>query len=236
MRGCPRTVLDEAVAGDHGERAGDRGAGLLFGAAVDDHGAAGSRAFPKLASRQPLAASRRAGAGQTGRRASSSSRRRAPIGSRSSPRRMEYASVVTSWPRVAGRLDRREERVELRSRGRELTWTMWSAALRRGQRPRSSRAALADRRACGCGPTRRRRPRRETSARSRTSARPACRRSRTRIATAPCASPSRRMASIAAICASVAAPLPPMPAGSEAGAGIAEHLHPRRDVPDRRTP
>ena len=34
------------------------------------------------------------------------------------------------------------------------------------------------------------------------------------IATAPCASPSRRINSIAAICASLAAPLPPMPAGS----------------------
>ncbi len=33
------------------------------------------------------------------------------------------------------------------------------------------------------------------------------------MATAPCASPSRRMASMAAICTSVADPLPPMPAG-----------------------
>ena len=52
------------------------------------------------------------------------------------------------------------------------------------------------------------------------------------MATAPCASPSRRMASIAAICASVAVPLPPMPAGSKPGARIAEHLHARRDVAD----
>ena len=53
------------------------------------------------------------------------------------------------------------------------------------------------------------------------------------MATAPCASPSRRMASIAAICASLADA-----AAADAGrqqplAGIAQHLHARRDVADR---
>ena len=51
-------------------------------------------------------------------------------------------------------------------------------------------------------------------------------------ATAPSASPFRRIASISAICASEAEPLPPTPAGKQRRARIAQHLHARLDVAD----
>ena len=180
-------VLDEAVAGDHRERAGDGRARLCFGSPVDDHRAAGRARLAERGARQALAGRHELVQCETFVRPGLPvvEQRRLDLGHARAVR-IRFGRHVL--PGVARGLDRREKRVDL-GVGRRVDVDDVQRRRARCGRRRWSPAALRARRACGCGPRRRPRPRRGTCARSRTSARQACRRCRIpwrpRLAPAP---------------------------------------------------
>ena len=82
-------VLDEAVAGDHRQRADDGRARLRLGSAVDDHRATGRAGLRERRAREALAGRHELVLRECGRRARSASHRTARTGSRSSRRRRD---------------------------------------------------------------------------------------------------------------------------------------------------